>query len=181
MGEDQKELHSFVYSEVSVVMVRAANETVTLLEDLEGKEGRKFIEEAVMHLSGVYAAMLRVEDSEPVFETGSEPTVTEQDWSEIFQKIAALLGRHNEILRPAEEGEFDDSDLVTHSISEDLADVYQELKDFTLLYSRGIEEVMNDALWEVKVRFSEHWGKKLLRSLSSLHDLYVAGVDPTEE
>ncbi len=55
------------------------------------------------------------------------------------------------------------------------------MKDFTSLYSRGIEEIMNDALWEVKARFTEHWGKKLLRSLSSLHDLYVAGVDPTEE
>ena len=39
---------------------------------------------------------------------------------------------------------------------------------------------MNDAAWELKERFAEHWGKKLLRSLSALHELYVRGVDPAE-
>ncbi len=125
--------------------------------------------------------MLKVGDTEPQDESGFEPSVSEQEWAEVFQRILALLGPHNEILRPAEDDEFDRSDLVTHTISEDLADVYQELRDFTSLYSRGLEELMNDSIWEVKVRFMEHWGKKLLRSLSALHDLYVAGLDPTEE
>ncbi|MCP4310434.1 MAG: DUF5063 domain-containing protein [Bacteroidetes bacterium] len=181
MQEDQQQLHSFVYSKEVVDFVRAANETATFFEELKGKDGRTFISELVKHLSEVYYAMLKVGDTEPVLESGSEPTVSEQDWAEIFQRIATLLGPHNEFLRPAEEGEFDDSDLVTHTISEDQSDVYQELRDFTAQYSRGLEEIMNDAVWEVKVRFTDHWGKKLLRSLSSLHDLYVAGVDPTLE
>lgn len=181
MQEDHQEFHSFVYSEETLALVRAANETAIFLEELKGKNGRAFISEAIKHLSEVYYTMLRVEDKEAVLESGLELTVSEQDWAEIFHQIAATLGSHNEFLRPAEEGEFDDSDLVTHSISEDLSDVYQELKDFTSQFSRGVEELMNDAVWEVKARFFEHWGKKLLRVLSSLHDLYVAGVDPTEE
>ena len=92
-----------------------------------------------------------------------------------------LLGPHNDILRQAEEDEFDRSDLVIHTISEDMADVYQELKDFASIYSRGLEELMNDAAWELKEHFAEHWGKKLLRSLMALHDLYIQGVDPTEK
>ncbi len=40
---------------------------------------------------------------------------------------------------------------------------------------------MNDAAWELNVRFVEHWGKKLLRALQALHELYVSGVDPTEK
>jgi len=181
MQEDQQQIHSFVYSEEMLAFVRAANETATFLEEIKEKKTGAFIAEAVKHLSEVYSAMLQVGETEPVFETGNEPTVSEQDWAGVFQRIAELLGPHNEFLRPAEEGEFDDSDLVRHTISEDLSDVYQELRDFTGQYSRGLEEIMNDAAWEVKVRFTEHWGKKLLRSLSSLHDLYVAGVDPIEE
>ncbi len=181
MQEDAQKFNSFVYSEEVVNFVRAANETATFLEALKGKDSRSFISGSVKHLSEVYSTMLKIGDTEPITELGPEPNVSEQDWSEIFQRIAALLGPANEFLRPAEEGEFDDSDLVTHTISEDLADVYQELRDFTSLFSRGLEDLMNDAVWEVKVRFAEHWGKKLLRSLSSLHDLYVAGVDPLEE
>jgi len=181
MQEDQQKINSFVYSEEVVTFVRAANETATFLEELKGKDGRTFITGAVKHLSEVYSAMLKVGDTEPITEMGPELSVSEQDWSEVYQRIAALLGPHNEFLRPAEESEFDDSDLVTHAISEDLADIYQELRDFTSIFSRGLEELMNDSVWEVKVRFMEHWGKKLLRSLSSLHKLYVTGVDPLEE
>jgi Domain of unknown function (DUF5063) len=181
MQEDQQKFNSFVYSEEVVTFVRAANETATFFEEIKGKDGLTFINGAAKHLSEVYYAMLKVGDTESITEMAPEPTVSEQDWSDIFQRIAALLGPHNEFLRPAEEGEFDDSDLVSHTISEDLADVYQELRDFTSLFSRGLEDLMNDAVWEVKVRFLEHWGKKLLRSLSSLHDLYVTGVDPLEE
>jgi hypothetical protein len=120
-------------------------------------------------------------DTEPVFDSPSEPTVSEQEWSGLFQRIALILGPFNDILRIAEEGEFDRSELVNHTISEDLSDLYQELKDFTSIYSGGIEELMNDAAWELKERFAEHWGTKLLRALLALHRLYVNGIDPTEK
>lgn len=181
MIEDQQELHNFVYSDEVVTFVRAANKTASFFEALKDKNGKVFISEAMEHLSQVYQSMLKVGETEPQSEAGLEPSVSEQEWAEIFQRILLLLGPHNEILRPAEDDEFDRSELVTHTISEDLADVYQELRDFTGLYSRGLEELMNDSVWEVKERFMEHWGKKLLRSLSALHDLYVAGIDPTEE
>ena len=181
MQEDHQEIHAFVYSDEVVAFVRAANETATFLEALKDKGGRDFIEEAVMHLAEVYASVLKIEEAVSNSELALEPTVTEQEWAEIFQRIASLLGPHNEMLRPAEDNEFDRSDLVAHTISEDLSDVYQELRDFTALYSRGLDEIMNDAIWEVTLRFREHWGKKLLRSLSSLHDLYVSGIDPSEE
>jgi len=40
---------------------------------------------------------------------------------------------------------------------------------------------MNDAAWDLKIRFNEHWGTKLLRALQALHELLVSGVDPTEK
>ncbi len=113
-----------------------------------------------------------------MFENSPEPTITEQEWSAIYQGINLLLGPHNEFIRPAEAEEFDRSDLVTHTISEDMADIYQELGDFTSTYSRGLEELMNDAAWELKERFFEHWGKKLLRTLVPLHNLFAREVDP---
>ena len=181
MQNEKPHIHSFVYSESVVVLVKAANETATFFEKLQGTEGKAFISEAIVHLSSVYASILKTGQTEPVDDSAGEPAVNEQEWASIFHRMAKILGAHNEILRPAEEGEFDRGELVIHTISEDLADVYQELRDCTALYSRGIEEIMNDAVWELKERFADHWGKKLLRALSALHNLYVSGVDPTAE
>jgi hypothetical protein len=181
MQDANRDVRPFVYSEEVLALVKAANELCAFLESFEEQEGRTFLEESVKLLSEVYRNMLGVGDTEPVFEGSGEATVTELEWSALYQKIARMLGAHNEILRPADEEEYDRSELISHSISEDLADLYQDLKDFTAIFSRGMEELMNDAAWELKERFAEHWGKKLLRSLSALHDLYVSGIDPTEE
>ncbi|MEN8227242.1 MAG: DUF5063 domain-containing protein [Bacteroidota bacterium] len=181
MPAESSHLHNYVYSSEMVEFVTISNACCQFLEQLKGVDGKAFIEQSVQHLSGVYAAVVKLDETDPQIESAGESTVTEQEWSALFQRIAMLLGAHNDIVRQVEDEEFDRSDLVNHTISEDMADVYQELRDFTTIYSRGMEELMNDAAWELKERFAEHWGKKLLRSLMALHDLYIQGVDPTEK
>lgn len=171
-------LHDFVYAPEMVDFVTSANAYCHFLENLQGTGGREFIERSVPLLAGVYSRILLTGDTEPGMESTVEPTVTEQEWSAIYRRISMLLGEYNAYLLPAEEQDFDRSDLVTHTVSEDMADVYQELKDFVTSYGLGLEELMNDAAWEVKERFGEHWGKKLLHGLSALHRLFVDGIDP---
>jgi len=180
MQEHAQDIHGYVYSVELVELVKAANEAAGYLEGLKGKETREFLDEIPLYLTGVYAAMLRVGETDPVFETSAEPVVTEQDWSAVYQQVARILGENNEFLRPAGEEEFDRSELVPHTISEDLADIYQELRDFATNYSRGLEEIMNDAAWELKQRFTEQWGKKLLRALLALHELTVSRTDSSD-
>lgn len=181
MREESTPVHNYVYSSALVEFVRAANECCLYLEGLKGTEGKAFIAESVRQLAELYALFLKIGETEPLFDTPPEPSVTEPEWSALFQRIAGILGPSNDILRVAADNEFDRSELVNHTISEDMADVYQELKDFTVIYSRGLEELMNDAAWELTVRFAEHWGMKLLRALSALHMLNVAVVDPSQE
>ncbi len=164
-----------------VEFVSRSNAFCLYLEQLKEEDGKGFIEDSVKHLSGVYSTVVNLETREPIYDALGDPTVSEQDWSRVYQGISVLLGAHNDILRQAEDDEFDRAELVTHTISEDMADVYQELRDFSTTYSRGLEELMHDAAWEVKERFAEHWGKKLLRSLMALHELYIQGIDPTEK
>jgi len=181
MQEESFSLHNYVYSSEMVGFVTAANGYCSFLERLSGQEGKAFITEAVPWFSGVYASFVKLGATEPSGEAPGDPSVTEQEWSQIYQRISLILGAHNDYLRLADENEFDDSELITHTISEDAADIYQELRDFTTIYSRGMEELMNDAAWELGERFAEHWGKKLLRSLLALHELLVTGTDPTEK
>lgn len=181
MQEEGNSFHNYVYSSEMLEFVKAANACCAFLEELKGSEGRSFINDSIRHLSAVYSSFIVTGETEPVFESSTEPTVSEQEWSALFQKIAMILGPYNDTLRIAAENEFDRSEVVSHTVSEDMADVYQELRDFTSIYSRGMEELMNDAAWELMQRFNEHWGEKLLRALQALHQLLVSGVDPSEE
>lgn len=181
MQEEGSPIHKFVYSNALVDFVKAANAFCRFMEELKGTEAKVFIATSVSQLAEIYSLFLQLGETEPVFDTPPEPTVTEPEWSALFQRIALILGASNDILRVADEDEFDRSEITNHTISEDMADVYQELRDFTIIYSRGLEELMNDAAWELKLRFAEHWGAKLLRALSALHLLYVNNVDPSQE
>jgi len=170
-----------VYAPEVLEFVRAANDYCLWLEEADQSSALIFIKTSLGKLSRVYQHTVSMRETEPVMEGGNEKFVTEQDWSAIFQKVLNLLGSYNTYLRIADNDEFDRSDIVTHKISEDLADIYQDLKDFTLQYRQGIEEVMNDAVWEVMDNFENFWSEKLLNALKALNKLYISKTDPQSE
>jgi hypothetical protein len=167
-----------IYAPEVLEFVRSANAYCNWLENSDQTGAVGFIRASLQIISKVYHSAVCMEETEPVMESSNEKFVTEQDWSSVYQKVMNLLGKHNEYLRIADDDEFDRSDLVTHKISEDLADIYQDLKDFTLQYRQGIEEIMNDAVWEVMDNFDNYWGIKLLNALNALNKLYVSKADP---
>jgi hypothetical protein len=176
---DHNEMHGTgVYAPEVLEFVRSANAYCSWLEESDQMAPVDFIQSSLGILSRVYHHLVSMELPEPLMESGNEKFVTEQDWSSVYQKVLHLLGSHNDYLRIAEEDEFDRSELVTHHISEDLADIYQDLKDFALQYRQGIEEIMNDAVWEVMDNFENYWGSKLLHALQALNALYVSKTDP---
>jgi len=103
MQEEGTPVHNYVYSSALVEFVRAANAFCAFLEQLKDTEGRTFIVDSVKHLSTVYASIINTGETEPVLESPSEPAVTEQEWSELFQRIAMILGPYNDILRMVDE------------------------------------------------------------------------------
>ena len=178
MTDQEKIQGTGVYAPEIVEFVRSSNAYCKWLEEAGQSGSMAFIRSSLQMLSRVYNNFVAIEEIEPVMESNNEKFVTEQDWSLIYQDVMNLLGKHNEYLRIADDDEFDRSDLVTHKISEDLADIYQDLKNFTLQYRQGVEEIMNDAVWEVMDNFENYWSEKLLNVLKALNKLYVLKTDP---
>jgi len=63
------------------------------------------------------------------------------------------------------------------SISENMTDIYQDIKDFLLLYQTGTNEVMNDAVWECRQNFEDYWGQKLVNSMRAIHSFIYSGEE----
>jgi len=60
---------------------------------------------------------------------------------------------------------------VSAFISENIADIYQDVRNFVSVYQYELTEQMNDALHVCINNFRDYWGQKLVNSLRPLHAL----------
>ncbi len=175
-----QEIHDFVYSSEILEFVKKCKRFTDLLETSLPEERKAFIISVLQILPGLYSDMIIMPSHEPVLEAENEKFVTEEQWSEIFQKVAIILGSQNEYIDIPEEEEFDRLDVISRELSEDLSDIYQDIKDFTEVFRVGTEEVMNDVLWECRINFENYWGKKLLRACLNLHKIMIRDEEVLE-
>jgi hypothetical protein len=117
---------------------------------------------------------------EPFFEDGNEKFVTEADWFRINDVLRDKFGTADDYLEVFDEKINESDSPVISSISENMADIYQDLKDFLLLYQTGTKEVMNDAVWECRLNFENFWGQKLTNSLRAIHKFVYSGEEITK-
>jgi len=174
-------LHEYVYSDEVLDFVKKCKILTDLLEDDHSEERAIFILQLLQILPDLYSSMMLLPANEPVFDEENEKYVTEEKWSEIYQKIYSILGSQNEYLDLPDEEEFDRLDIISRDLSEDLSDIYQDIKDFTEVFRTGTDEVMNDVLWECRTNFENYWGKKLLRASFNLHKIMIRDEEILEK
>jgi hypothetical protein len=166
-----------VYSRNVVEFVAVANEFCKYTEhasELKGDEILKIMQR-ILPLMYLKASLLPKLD--PFFEDGNEKFVTEADWNGINDTLKEKFGTANDFFEVFDEKINDSEGPVVSSISENMADIYQDMKDFLLLYQTGTGEVMNDAVWECRMNFENFWGQKLVNSLRAIHKFIYSGEE----
>lgn len=164
-----------VYSQEVIEFITVAREFCTFLENLEGMKGRDLM--TIFHklLPLLYYKGSVLPVVEPEYQEGNEKFVTEEQWLAIRLKVINALGEADDYLEVYDDRIEDFDHPPTGSISENVADVYQDLKDFLMLYSTGVYELMNDALWECRQHFEQSWGRKTASTVSAAHDILFSG------
>ncbi len=178
MENDRSDL---VYSGPVIEFVAVANEYCSYAEQAEGFEKRDFIDKSRKILSLLYYKATLLPRTEPFYEEGNEKFVTEEDWNHVHHAILKKLGKHNDYPEVFDPVYRDTEDQVGGSIAEDMADIYQDLRDFLMVYRMGTVELMNDSLWECILNFEQYWGQKLVNSLRAIHSLLCSGENLDEE
>lgn len=166
-----------LYSRNVVEFVAVANEFSKYAEravELKGDDLLKILQR-ILPLMYIKASLLP--QLEPFFEDGNEKFVSEQDWEKVHSTLREKFGSADDYLEVFDEKMKDSEGPVTSSISENLTDIYQDIKDFLLLYQTGTQEVMNDAVWECKLNFETIWGQKLLNSMRAIHRFIYSGEE----
>jgi hypothetical protein len=166
-----------VYSRHVVEFVAVANEYCKYAEHSHEIKGEELLKILQRLLPLLYMKASFLPGFKPYFEDGNEKFVTESDWARILTSFRKSFGSADEYLEVFDE-RMNDSDVpVVCTLSENMADIYQDLKDFILLYQTGTAEVMNDAVWECKQNFENYWGQKLVNALRAIHKFIYSGEE----
>jgi len=154
-----------IYSKEVLEFVAVATEFTIVTDELYNYSQKQFIQYAAKLLPLLYIKAQLLPDATAEDPEGIEKFVSEEEWTKIKLQVEQLMGDLDEYKENI--GRFEANE--TNSISENFADIYQDIKDFTSLYNTAVDELMNDAVAEVKRTFSEYWGQRLVNTLRILH------------
>lgn len=177
---DMENTNNIVYSKNVIEFVAVASEYCNLIETGADYTPKQLLDIARKLLPLLYFKISTLPPVEPVFDDELEKYVNELDYNALLMKWSQKLGEHDlyhEVIDP--QIQFG-TEPVTASISENLLDIYQDVKDFISSYSFGNEEVMNDALAACIGHFNDFWGQQLVNVFRAIHQLCFSDIDWNE-
>ena len=166
-----------IYSKNVVEFVTVANEYCSTVENVGQYSPKDNLDKVQKILTLLYLKASVLNKVERVLEEELEKFVTELDYNVLHQKWLQVLNENDSFYEVFDPNIQFGQETVTASISENLLDIYQDLKDFLTAYSIGNEEVMNDALSECILHYEEFWGQQLVNVLRAVHMLLYSATD----
>lgn len=125
----------------------------------------------LLYLKGALLPETEVEDS------FVEKYITEDDWNYINDKVSSKIAHLESYFDITELTGYETGETVNVSISEAIADIYQDLRDFLAAYKDANDELMNLAVFECKQNFKLFWGVRITGLLQELHLLIYSNTD----
>lgn len=164
-----------------IEFVTVAAEFCKFLEQAEGCKRIHFVDTALKILPLLYLKASMMPRCETLGDEAPESYVTEETYEIIRMNLAGILAEKDDYLDVFVSDMKYSDQPITRYISEDLADIYQDIKDFIFVFQLGLNETMNDALAICQENFALYWGQKLVNTLRALHEVKYAAADDDEE
>ena len=164
-----------------IEFVTVAAEFCKFLEQAEGCKRIHFVDTALKILPLLYLKASMMPRCETLGDEAPESYVTEETYEIIRMNLAGILAEKDDYLDVFVSDMKYSDQPITRYISEDLADIYQDIKDFIFVFQLGLNKTMNDALAICQENFALYWGQKLVNTLRALHEVRYAAADDEEE
>ncbi|MBQ8673986.1 MAG: DUF5063 domain-containing protein [Bacteroides sp.] len=161
-----------------VEFVTVAAEFCKFLEQAEGMKRTAFVDTSLKLLPLLYLKAVMLPKCEMLGEEAPETFVTEETYEVLRINLSGILADKDDYLDVFVSDMKYSDQPITKFISEDLADIYQDIKDFIFVFQLGLNETMNDSLAICQENFTLYWGQKLVNTLRALHEVRYA---PSEE
>ena len=163
-----------VYSKDIVEFVTVGVEYCSLIERVNEIERGEFNLKLVRILPLLYlkATLLPAEEIDEADDL--EYFVTEEQYEYLRASVSKLLGEADDYLEVFEADMAYSETPLAASVSEGLADIYQDVRDFLEIYRLGNEELSQAAVCRCQRNFINYWGQKLVNVMRPLHTICFA-------
>ncbi len=162
-------MSSIVFDKNVVEFVTVAAEYCAFIEQSGDKTKDDMMDILTKLLSLLYLKISMVPDIEMSQDVSLEEAVNEDDYEAVRESVSAKMGESDDYLEVfVEDMKYSDTP-VRKCISEDLADIYQALKNFVESYKSGLNEVMTEAIAVCQDGFKSYWGQTLTNTLRAIH------------
>jgi len=150
-------------------LLTVANEFCLFTERVEGYPKPEVIDYyrkilPLLYLKGMLLPGIDPEEPMP------ERFVSEQEWETVFNDLRIKLGSEDSF-NYIDYSDPADEESWRGSLADHLADIYQDLKDFIMLFQKNTYTARQNAVSECRRLFEEHWAERVTRALAYLHQL----------
>ncbi len=107
-------------------------------------------------------------------EAHNERYVTEEDWETVFRELKEKFGNIDTYY--VHDHNFDS---VEASLSDNMADIYQDMKDFIMLYQKNMQIARQNAIANLASQYRWRWGPIASQALTAVHHiLFQEDISP---
>ncbi len=160
-----------IYSKQTIEFVTVATEFCSFIEN--GSSQRKeFTDKCIKILPLLYlkALLLPKTDDEDI-DDNAETFVSEEIYQYVRVNIERIMGEKDDYLEVfADDMQYSENPIPAY-ISEDIADIYQDIKNFISLFALEYEPTMENALMLLIYNFRTYWSQKLVNVLRPLNKI----------
>ena len=166
-----------VHSKNVIEFITVAAEYCLFLENSTQENTLSFIDKIIKIIPLLYLKTLLLPPLEPALYETLNQFISEEEYNLIHRQIIDLIGQYDEYLEVFHpDMPYSDTPILA-SISEDLADIYQNLKDTVTNFQSADLQIMNDVLAICKENFQHYWGQKSLNALRALHNVLYSELE----
>jgi Domain of unknown function (DUF5063) len=134
--------------------VAAARRFVRFVEDSEALSREAFFRNAQTSMLDLYTTAMSLDHGQPTDDADPPSSTTTDEWRILFQRLQRQLEPFDSV--------------VDGSLSDDIADVYRDLRNGFLSYDSGD---VDDAVWKWRTEFESHWGRHAAHAIYALQVL----------
>jgi hypothetical protein len=176
--------NSSLYEREILEFLTVSVEFCSYTEHVFEKDRQQFVETMQKLLPLLYIKGIHIPKYEFMEDNGCEDIpsyVNFENYEIVRNNVAVTMGEYDSFLDVfVEDMKYSDSPILS-TISENIADIYQDIKNFVCAYKEGNVDIRFNAIALCKENFRNYWGQKLVNVLRAIHEVSVSDREDLED